>query len=64
MADVSQDSGSVPVQIVTDVVQYLASQDKSITQIDSFIGKLGDTGSTDIGIESLKELAHEEFHRA
>ena len=66
LADVAGDSGNVSVQIVTDVVQYLSSQDKSIdsSQVSSFIGKLGDIGSLEIGIESLKELAQEEFTKA
>lgn len=63
LADVAGDSGNVSVQIVTDVVQYLSSQDNTINpeKVSSFLGKIGDLGSKDIGIESLKELVQEEF---
>jgi hypothetical protein len=63
LADIAGDSGNVSVSIVTEVVQYLSSQDQSINgdKVSSFLSKLSDTGSNDIGIESLKELAKEEF---
>jgi hypothetical protein len=66
LADIAGDSGNVSISIVTEVVQYLSLQDKSINadQLSSFLGKLGDTGSKDIGIESLKELAQEEFAKS
>jgi len=63
LAEIAGDSGNVSVSVVTEVVQYLSSQDQSISgdKVSSFLSKLGDTGSKDIGIESLKELAKEEF---